>query len=190
MATVPKGKNARCSERTLYDNSGVPIHRSSAPTVSVEGVQQRLVWWKQADASKGEVHPCELPDGTHIVTGAGHEYRIKVRDGELLEDRLMPKSVARVLDKAGIRSLSSLEQALAAGSINGLSAEQKNLLQERLAHRAKLKSGIKVIVGGPPHSGKSVFIEGLKQVLPDSDTFLFSACPDGEGAWLQLWVTV
>ena len=79
MATVPKGKNARCSERTLYDNSGVPIHRSSAPTVSVEGVQQRLVWWKQADASKGEVHPCELPDGTHIVTGAGHEYRLGPR---------------------------------------------------------------------------------------------------------------
>ena len=185
MATAPKGKNARCSNRTLYDNNGVPIHRSSLPTVDIEGVQHRLVWWKQADASKGEVHPCQLPDGTHVITGAGHEYRIKVRDGELLEDRLMPKSVARILDEVGIKSLSSLEQALSAGPVEWLSPERQDVLRERLAHRAKLKSGIKVIVGGPPHSGKSVFIEGLKQVLPDGDTFLFSACPDGEGAWLQ-----
>lgn len=52
-------------------------------------------------------------------------------------------------------------------------------------HREKLKKGIKIVVGGPPHSGKSVFIEGLMANLDRSKTFSFSAAPDGEGAWLQ-----
>lgn len=49
----------------------------------------------------------------------------------------------------------------------------------------KLKKGIKIVVGGPPHSGKSVFIEALTKNLDKGDTFAFSACPDGEGPWLQ-----
>lgn len=49
----------------------------------------------------------------------------------------------------------------------------------------KLKKGIKIVVGGPPHSGKSVFIEALSNNLDGDHTFAFSACPDGEGPWLQ-----
>lgn len=57
---------------------------------------------------------------------------------------------------------------------------------ESLANRQeKLTKGIKVVVGGPPHSGKSVFIEALTQNLDKDNTFSFSAAPDGEGPWLQ-----
>ena len=57
---------------------------------------------------------------------------------------------------------------------------------ERLAARQeKLKKGIKIVIGGPPHSGKSVFIEALTQNLDKDSTFSFSAAPDGEGSWLQ-----
>lgn len=53
------------------------------------------------------------------------------------------------------------------------------------AKEEKLKKGIKVVIGGPPHSGKSVFIEALMQNLDKDHTYSFSAAPDGEGAWLQ-----
>jgi len=57
---------------------------------------------------------------------------------------------------------------------------------ESLAERQeKLKRGIKIVIGGPPHSGKSVFIEALTQNLDKDNTFSFSAAPDGEGPWLQ-----
>lgn len=57
---------------------------------------------------------------------------------------------------------------------------------ESLAERQeKLKKGIKIVIGGPPHSGKSVFIEALTQNLDKDHTFSFSAAPDGEGPWLQ-----
>jgi CRISPR-associated protein Csx3 len=47
--------------------------------------------------------------------------------------------------------------------------------------------GYVVAVGGPPHSGKSVFIaEFYRQILvrrPAGFVFLQRACPDGEGMW-------
>ena len=50
---------------------------------------------------------------------------------------------------------------------------------------------IKVILAGPPHSGKSCLREGLKQAIlgfkhenPDVPyPYVITACPDGEGAW-------
>jgi CRISPR-associated Csx3 family protein len=42
---------------------------------------------------------------------------------------------------------------------------------------------MKVVVCGPPHSGKSVFISGLVGQLDRRDYYLFRACPDGEGSW-------
>ncbi|OHA09203.1 MAG: hypothetical protein A3B37_01545 [Candidatus Sungbacteria bacterium RIFCSPLOWO2_01_FULL_59_16] len=51
--------------------------------------------------------------------------------------------------------------------------------------RAKYK-GMVVAVGGPPHSGKSVFLAELyRQLLArkPSGVFLQRACPDGEGMW-------
>jgi CRISPR-associated protein Csx3 len=46
--------------------------------------------------------------------------------------------------------------------------------------------GIVVAVGGPPHSGKSVFLAELyRQLLAirPASVFLQRACPDGEGMW-------
>ncbi len=42
---------------------------------------------------------------------------------------------------------------------------------------------MKIVVAGPPHSGKSVFLGGLCDNLPRDRYFLFRACPDGEGSW-------
>lgn len=46
--------------------------------------------------------------------------------------------------------------------------------------------GMVVAIGGPPHSGKSVFLAELyRQLLArkPTGTFLQRACPDGEGMW-------
>lgn len=46
--------------------------------------------------------------------------------------------------------------------------------------------GMVIAVGGPPHSGKSVFLAELyRQLLArkPSGVFLQRACPDGEGMW-------
>ncbi|MDO8523606.1 MAG: CRISPR-associated ring nuclease Crn3/Csx3, partial [bacterium] len=51
----------------------------------------------------------------------------------------------------------------------------------------KLHRQLVVAVGGPPHSGKSVFLNELYQQLRSemsSDVFLLRACPDGEGMWM------
>ncbi|HUT22426.1 MAG TPA: CRISPR-associated ring nuclease Crn3/Csx3 [Candidatus Bipolaricaulota bacterium] len=42
---------------------------------------------------------------------------------------------------------------------------------------------MKVIVCGPPHSGKSVFVANLRRFLPREGSFLFRCAPDGEGTW-------
>ena len=52
---------------------------------------------------------------------------------------------------------------------------------------------MKVVLAGPPRSGKSCLREGLKQAIltlqrNDSDIpypYVITACPDGEGAWFQ-----
>lgn len=48
---------------------------------------------------------------------------------------------------------------------------------------------MKVILGGPPRSGKSVLREALKQAIRDLPgapyPYVIAACPDGEGAWYQ-----
>ncbi|MCK5877853.1 MAG: hypothetical protein KAG43_09475, partial [Candidatus Marithrix sp.] len=46
---------------------------------------------------------------------------------------------------------------------------------------------MKIVLGGPPHSGKSCLREGLKQAIiaiPNSPyPYVITACPDGEGCW-------
>ncbi|WP_347566338.1 CRISPR-associated protein Csx3 [Scytonema sp. UIC 10036] len=52
---------------------------------------------------------------------------------------------------------------------------------------------IKVVLCGPPHSGKSCLREGLKQAIlgtlyapyPSIYPYVITACPDGEGSWYQ-----
>lgn len=47
----------------------------------------------------------------------------------------------------------------------------------------------KVVLAGPPRSGKSCMREGLKQAIRKIDgapyPYVITACPDGEGAWFQ-----
>jgi len=51
----------------------------------------------------------------------------------------------------------------------------------------------KIVLAGPPHSGKSCLREGLKQALraiPGAPyPYVITACPDGEGSWFQETVT-
>ena len=52
-------------------------------------------------------------------------------------------------------------------------------------------SPIKIVLGGPPHSGKSVLQEGLKNAflsLGYKSSFFFTGAPDGEGCWYQITV--
>lgn len=48
---------------------------------------------------------------------------------------------------------------------------------------------MKLVIAGPPRSGKSCFREGLKQAIraiPGSPyPYIITGCPDGEGAWFQ-----
>lgn len=48
---------------------------------------------------------------------------------------------------------------------------------------------MKIVLCGPPRSGKSCLREGLKQAIrriPESPyPYVITACPDGEGAWFQ-----
>lgn len=47
----------------------------------------------------------------------------------------------------------------------------------------------KIVVAGPPCSGKSCFNTGIKGIIKSIPNapypFVFTACPDGEGAWFQ-----
>lgn len=53
----------------------------------------------------------------------------------------------------------------------------------------KRKSQLKVILCGPPHSGKSCLREGLKEAIKRIEgapyPYTITACPDGEGAWFS-----
>ncbi len=48
---------------------------------------------------------------------------------------------------------------------------------------------MKIVLCGPPHSGKSCLREGLKQAIKRIKDapypYVITACPDGEGAWFQ-----
>lgn len=50
----------------------------------------------------------------------------------------------------------------------------------------KLKKGIKVVIGGPPHSGKTVFKNALIEDLGGDNVFRYCAAPDDDGGtWYQ-----
>lgn len=48
---------------------------------------------------------------------------------------------------------------------------------------------MKVVLAGPPRSGKSCLREGLKQAIKNIQgapyPYVITACPDGEGSWFQ-----
>lgn len=47
----------------------------------------------------------------------------------------------------------------------------------------------KIVIAGPPRSGKSCMREGLKQAIRAIEgapyPYIITACPDGEGSWFQ-----
>ena len=53
--------------------------------------------------------------------------------------------------------------------------------------RYKMKQFPAIVIGGPPHSGKSVLTYGLTQILRTQQVehYVLRACPDGEGDWSQ-----
>lgn len=82
-----------------------------------------------------------------------------------------------------IEGIERLKQTLS--SIEGVSL--KNILEtEEGREKYKIK---KIILAGPPRSGKSCLREGLKQAIkniPDAPyPYVLTACPDGEGSWFQ-----
>jgi len=59
-----------------------------------------------------------------------------------------------------------------------------------MASHSMAKKVVKVVLCGPPHSGKSCLREGLKQALwpwyqagQAPYPYVLTACPDGEGSW-------
>lgn len=40
---------------------------------------------------------------------------------------------------------------------------------------------MRIVMCGPPHSGKSVFVDNLSKLLPTNGLVIIRACPDGEG---------
>lgn len=62
-------------------------------------------------------------------------------------------------------------------------------LQSNIKNMNSEHEQVKVVLCGPPHSGKSVLREGLKQAikrLPEAPyPYVITATPDGEGAWFS-----
>lgn len=73
------------------------------------------------------------------------------------------------------------------------SAEWVNYFEFKLQNQKKGRRLLKVVLAGPPRSGKSCLREGLKQTILTFKTensgvpypYVITACPDGEGAWFQ-----
>lgn len=60
--------------------------------------------------------------------------------------------------------------------------------QEEMSTKVEKKeigNSLKVIIAGPPHSGKSIAENYLRGLLPVEDTMRIAAQPDGEGDWTQ-----
>lgn len=53
----------------------------------------------------------------------------------------------------------------------------------------QMQMSIKIILGGPPHSGKSYLRYGLKEAIKEINgapyPYVITACPDGEGSWFH-----
>lgn len=84
---------------------------------------------------------------------------------------------------SGSDGLAKLKESTA--SVSGISVNEVLSTNEG-KEKFKIK---KIILAGPPRSGKSCMREALKQAIkqvPDAPyPYVFTACPDGEGAWFQ-----
>ncbi|MCL2869715.1 RNA helicase domain-containing protein [Candidatus Saccharibacteria bacterium] len=62
---------------------------------------------------------------------------------------------------------------------------QPEITNDDIERQEKLKNGVKVVIVGPSHSGKSVFTHELRHHLDTDKLYVFSATRDGEGVWFQ-----
>lgn len=51
--------------------------------------------------------------------------------------------------------------------------------------KKEITDSLKIVIAGPPHSGKSIAENFLRNLLPPQDTMRIAAQPDGEGDWTQ-----
>lgn len=86
---------------------------------------------------------------------------------------------------ASVQGLGHRALEMVGGALVAESTPTMDTAESLAKRQEKLKKGVKIVIGGPPHSGKSVFIEALTQNLDKDHTFSFNAAPDGEGPWLQ-----
>lgn len=117
-----------------------------------------------------------------------HQFEVPMEDRQESIENIEQSSIAPV-QELGQRALESVD-SMETSEENEAETLAEHIpvidTAESLAERQeKLKNGIKIVIGGPPHSGKSVFIEALTQNLDKDNTFSFSVAPDGEGPWLQ-----
>ncbi len=70
-------------------------------------------------------------------------------------------------------------------SFNNIDSEEKETVDKKFEKIPKFK----IVLAGPPRSGKSCFREGIKQAIKSIPNapypYVITACPDGEGAWFQ-----
>jgi CRISPR-associated protein Csx3 len=73
------------------------------------------------------------------------------------------------------------------GQVAGVSLEIPRL--EPSVYHTQVHRPIKLVLCGPPNSGKSCLREGLKQAILKIEgapyPYVITACPDGEGAWFS-----
>ncbi len=66
-----------------------------------------------------------------------------------------------------------------------LNTEQTQSDISNVVEKKEIGDSLKVIIAGPPHSGKSIAENYLRSLLPVEDTMRIAAQPDGEGDWTQ-----
>jgi hypothetical protein len=57
--------------------------------------------------------------------------------------------------------------------------------ESQIPEKKEIGNCLKVVIVGPPHSGKSIAENFLRKLLPVDDTMRIAAQPDGEGDWTQ-----
>lgn len=155
--------------------------------------QYRFVFFKLADGADpevvgrkiGEVKEAFNGPFTLVIRGAGPCWLYAM----LTHAAHATNAVACFQPRLGYVVVTSHAGVLQAGQILqpsdiGLEVEGDRIVG---GEEVKLHRQLVVAVGGPAHSGKSVFLNELYVQLREgmsSDVFLLRACPDGEGTWM------
>lgn len=78
------------------------------------------------------------------------------------------------------------KNGLGSDELTSLSAEvPADSVEVEKAPKKEIGSEAKIIIAGPPHSGKSIGERFIRSVLPPQETMRIASQPDGEGDWTQ-----